>query len=80
VSDDDSREAARSKLDDYAAALYADRDDVIGVGGWNLVVHGATNDEGTDTYLTESAPGQPWHASIGLIRYAQGFYEKDDQE
>lgn len=84
MPDEDPRPAARAKLDDaireYAGAMYAADEGIIGVGGWNVIVHAATSDEGTDKYLTESCPGQPWHASIGLLRYGQGFYERPGDE
>lgn len=80
---DDTRNSARTKLDDaireYAEALRGDRD-VVGVGGWNVIIHIVTNNDNTDSYLAESAIGQPWHASIGLIRYAQTVYERPGDE
>lgn len=84
MSDDENpRTAARRKLDDavieYATAMRAG-DDVLGVGAWIVAIHGPHAEDGRDTYLVESAPNQPWHASVGLIRYATLHYEGMEDE
>lgn len=79
---DAMRQKARGKVDDavreYCATLYADDPDVMGCGGWVLSTFGAHTDPSSSAYLTECAPGQPFHSTLGLIRYASLFYERDD--
>lgn len=73
------RDAARAKLDqaisDYHKALWEENPDVMMVGGWVIAIHGANVNDRSDSYLIESAPGQPWHASVGLVNYARTYYE-----
>lgn len=66
----EAREALDQAIRDYAAATYEDGQ--VLVTGWAIVA-AAIGPEHTDdmtSYVTETMPGQPWHAALGLLTYA----------
>lgn len=72
--------AARTKLDEaireYTAACdeTADEQGAFMVTGWVMIVSGirsSFNGDDGASYISESMPGQPWHAGLGLWVYGQ---------
>lgn len=48
----------------------------MAVTGWVVTVHGIDL-EGDEVVLHQSAPGQPWVTSVGLIAAAHDFYRRE---
>lgn len=92
----DAPKAAREALDqairDYTGTcdLAADEQGAFMPTGWVLIVAGVRssfNDDDGTSYITESMPGQPWHAALGLwvhghdtCRYGSVVTRPDDTD